>query len=831
MQRSLLLAVLIGLMLCPSLKSLGQSYLVSGKVYDSQTKEPLPFVNIVINPTTSPRKKMFGGTTDMDGKFRFSYPEPIVSLQFSYVGYHSQVIPIPKQKENIQVKLQRTELELAEVVIYPTENPAHRIIRNVVKNRDVNDPEKLSSFQYLSYDKVVFTLDTSKNTLSDSVVRMSNTKVGVQFTMSDSIQPQQVDDSLQKFLEKQHLFIMENVVERKFKYPDKNFNNVLASKISGLKDPLFVFLTTQIQSFSFYKEFIKIYTKSYVNPISPGSTGKYLFVIRDTTFQGNDTLFTISFRPRKNTNFEGLKGVLTIHTDKWAIQNVIAEPADDQGGIGVTIQQMYEKVDSLYWFPVQLNTEVSFKGIKVGNFYPLGSGKSYIRNILINPELRGKEFNHYEVELAPDAGNRNQTYWNQFRVDSLTLKDQKTYQVIDSLGKEANFDRMVKTFQTLMSGRIPYKFIDFELNRILGYNQYEGLRLGLGIQTNAHLSKVVTVGGYGAYAFKDHRWKYGGNAGFLLHRRNELMLKVNYFNDVMESGCIRFFDDNPSLLLGDYRGLLYRKMDQAEFMGGSIGFRTRKYLLVNLAMSRTFKKTYDPDYSIQKGNITILRDEFIFTELSLGMKWAYKEKFIETGTNRYSLGTNYPIVWIQYTRGIKDLFKGDFDYNRIDLKVRKTFAIRYLGNLSMQLHAGYVDAYLPWSNLFNGIGSYRLFTLFAPNSFATLRMNEFVMNKYASLFITHDFGKLLWKGKKFSPEFAIATNVGIGALDREEDYRRTINLETMEKGYFESGLQINNLLNLQIYNLGAAVYYRWGPYAFPHEGENFSYRITLFVPF
>ncbi len=69
---------------------------------------------------------------------------------------------------------------------------------------------------------------------------------------------------------------------------------------------------------------------------------KYFFKIEDTTYSGKDTVYIITFRPRKGTNFDGLKGVISINTNKWAIQNVIAEPAEGGGGLRIKIQQMYE---------------------------------------------------------------------------------------------------------------------------------------------------------------------------------------------------------------------------------------------------------------------------------------------------------------------------------------------------------------------------------------------------------------------------------------------------------------------------------------------------------
>ena len=87
--------------------------------------------------------------------------------------------------------------------------------------------------------------------------------------------------------------------------PDRNYENVKANRISGFQDPIFVFLVSQVQSTSFYREFFQILDKSYINPISNGSENKYIFIIEDTLYtESMDTVFIISYRPRPNTNFD-----------------------------------------------------------------------------------------------------------------------------------------------------------------------------------------------------------------------------------------------------------------------------------------------------------------------------------------------------------------------------------------------------------------------------------------------------------------------------------------------------------------------------------------------
>ena len=817
-----------------------ESFSVTGQVIDSKTRESLAFVNIVINNSNNR-----GGTTDIDGKFSLRSANPVQTIRLTYVGYEPKTVAIGIHTKDLVIQMIQKDIDLQEVEILPGINPAHRIIRNVMDNRDTNDPEKVSTFSYTAYDKTVFTADadtTLKNDFSalvDTSLMLDRNGIGISFTMKpdsvkmDSTMKDSTTRLIEKLISNQYLFLMENVTKRMFMAPDKNYNKVIATKMSGFKDPILVFLTTQIQSFSFYKPFISIMMKDYVNPIGSGSFSKYFFKLEDTTYVEKDTVYIISFRPRKGTNFDGLKGLISINNHNWGIQNVTAEPSPNTGGIMIRIHQLYELIDGTQWFPVQLNTDVAFNNMRIGKYKMVGSGRSYIRDIVLNPELVRREFNHLDVEVDKDATSRNESFWDQYRVDSLSRKDRQTYRVLDSVGKANNFDKMAKTLQTLLSGRIPWGPFDFDINRLLNYNTYEGLVVGLGIHTNDRLSDWFKIGGFYQYAFGISTSKYGGDVSFLVSRRHDITFDASCFYDLVESGGVSYPADYESILSGNFRQLMLKKLDRTQSFNFSMGFRALKYVLFNVGISNDFKKTTTYDLATAEGTAVLLQDQFRFTTITAGFKWAYGEKFIQTINNKISLGTKYPVVWIEYTRGIKNFLGGEFDYDRFDLKIRKTFNIKYLGKLTIQLNGGYVDQPIPACNLYYTPASYRLITLYAPNSFGTMRSNEFLSSKYASLYFYHDFGYLLFKGKKwFHPEFALSQNIGFGWLDHPEKYAYiSIEPKEMNLGYYESGLLINNLVNLKVYTIGIGAFYRWGPYSFDNVGDNFAYKISMIFPF
>ena len=467
------------------------------------------------------------------------------------------------------------------------------------------------------------------------------------------------------------------------------------------------------------------------------------------------------------------------------------------------------------------------------NFNLVGNGRSYIRDISLNPDLKKKEFGYSEVEIEPDATRKVGEFWNKYRVDSLTDREKETYRVIDSLGKEENFDRMANIFQTLLSGKLPIKFIDIDLGKIVHYNNFEGLYLGLGISTNQTLWKKVKAGLFWGYGFGDKRAKYGFDVDVLVHKRSDSRIRLDAYYNVIASGDVEFFDDKNRVWRPDF---FYRFLiSQMNYtLGGELNYSFRLRPLRDFKWNAGLKvqeKQAYRDYFFAPGGDTLNKQTlYNFTDLQIGFRFAYRERTIETTKGQISMGSDYPVVWFNYTRGIEGLFGGDYNYNKFDLKIEDKIYIKYFGEFSFRLMGGIVLGDIPISNNFNGKGTYRIFTIYAPYSFATMRANEFYSDRYASLFLSHNFGNLLFDFKKWHPELVLVTNIGFGTFTTKEDHYN-IDFNTMEHGYYESGLLIRKILDLRVYDLGIGALYRYGPYSFDNVSLNFAYKITLFYNF
>ena len=712
-----------------------------------------------------------------------------------------------------------------------------------------NNPEKIKSFSYTSYNKFIVDADIDDHNLE-----------------KDSTE----DNKLQNFLETKYLFLMESVTKRKYLYPDRSKEIVIANRVSGVKNPMFTTLANSFQPFSFYNDFIEIGTKNYLNPISKGSFSKYFFWLEDSIYSYGHKVYIISFEPKKQ-NFDGLHGLLYINTYKYAVENVIAEtsnlaehlyktsknqekeeppldidtnteppevktqpPNEDDGSfqmdLKIKIQQKYSLIDSNYWFPAQLNTDIEI-GDATGknNSILKGKGRSYLTDIHLFDHLKPREFDRLAVEYEPNANKRDSTFWDTYRAEPLGPRGQETYQYLDSVGREAKIDRTLMALATLTTGKIPAGVFDIDINRLLDFNMYEKVRLGLGFHTSRRLSSFFTLGGYGAYGFGDKAFKYGGDVSFKLTKKNDLTLSALYFNDVRESASTQFYLDNDPLSSERRRHFMVSNMDKVENKEVALSFYTLKYLDVRAAFSSSVHTVTTP-YRYIKNNPEMEneRDEFHFTELKFGFKYAFRQKYVEILGNKVALETRYPVIWLNYTRGINNLGGGDFAYDKIDFKATKSWLTRKFGQPTITITGGWATGDTPYPVLYNGNGSYEpVIPLEAANSFQTMRLNEFLSDRYIALYYSHKLGMLKLNPYRSTPEFYLLTNIGFGSLSHPERHQN-YDFKTMEKGYYESGLSIRNLYKLKgVFGFGLAGFYRYGPYAFNKFVDDVAVKITL----
>jgi len=786
---------------------------LTGKVINEKTQEPLPFVNITIKNTTH------GTTADVEGRFKISWTEKEATVVFSYVGFEPfTYVTTPEVNHFLLVKLQEKSTQLHEVVIRPGDNPALKIIRKTILNKPLNDPENLASFSYRAYNKLYFDMDPT----------------------GDSAKNKR-EKQIRKFADRNHLFISESYTERKYVKPNLSHETVLANRMSGVKDPVFAFLATDFQPFSFYKDFIPLLTVNYLNPISAGSTERYDFSLSDTLYHGTDSVFVIAFEPLPGKTFEGLKGQLYISSDGYALEHVLAQPADDRALIEFRIQQKYEKTEG-HWFPVQLNTELRFKELKMGGIKLKYVDRSYLSDIQIGTSIPQQEFGLLNVDFSALANRRDEIFWNVHRKDSLAVKEKNTYHFYDSLGPRLNrLNFNLKAIEGIVVGRFRVGSFYLPLEDLVRFNRYEGTRIGLGVQTGERISKVFVLTGYAGYGIKDKAWKYGGSFQVNVVPNKEGYFKFSYKRDIVEPGSSDFIR-NPYGAWGNesLRSWLSSRMDsvkqyKAEFSVRPFHFSQVSFFLQRQQRNPTYRYTF-----VTEMNPLGQQQNFIASEVGLQWRLAWKERYIQVGNGKVVPSVVYPQINLHVSRGITGLWDGQYNFTKLEARIDQQWIFRCFGKTTLQLDFGKIFGQVPYPYLFNGKGSdigdsfFNSFVVY--NYFQTMGLYEFASDQFAYFFLTHNFGRLTGtRSRYFRPELSVVHNMGIGSLKNPEDHQG-IQIKTMEKGFLESGLIVSNIFRVNYFNLfyygfGAGAFYRYGDYALPRTADNFTFKFVVTATF
>lgn len=781
-----------------------QSQTVTGKITDAQNRQPLAFVNVVVN------EGLTGTMSDIDGRYEINSSVPIRLIKFSSIGYEPQIIELQPNAKKCNVALAPVTFELQEVVIDAGENPAHRIIDSLMAHRKANNPNSLRTYSYHIYDQMIFTIDSSD------------------FGKALASAPTQGQGGMQMFdslLKRSDLMVMETASEVFFHAPDRKLQNVLGTKIAGMKEPTFMYLVNSMQSISFYDDMINVAGTDYVNPISRNSKNHYFFTLEEVQPIGEgDSLYIISYHPLKGSTFNGMRGTMTVNSDGWALQSVKAEPNEQGGLYTANIQQLYQKVDG-QWFPKQLNTNLRFPSMAVnidGNTFPMVAiGKSYLTDIEINPDLSKRRFSDLEIVVDPNASFRDESFWTQHRIDSLTQRIQATYLLVDSLTRGNDiFDRVLGVTDKLMQqSALQMGPLDLDLGNIIKISNRRGWYFGLGLTTNDRLSRHLRFHGFVGYWTRMKGFDYGGGAKWLINRQRQMELGVKYRCQSESLGEFGSFEPVGGLLSENaYKYLFYSNIDVRR-KGGELYYSSR--------FARHFKgflnvALTDKTYLLSPFD-TLPTTRLFTTEVKL--RFAYNEKFLSKPNGIQSLGTIYPIVWLSYTHAFPGILGSQYAYDRIKFEVSKNFYTRFIGVSKIVLQAGYASASCPVFETFDLLGSYEPFGVYSPVSFGTMRENEFFCDRFVALYLSHNFNGMLWKTNSewFRPQLVLVTNLAWGDLRAENDIVG-LGFNTINKGYFESGIVVKGLLNAMWAKLGAGVFYRYGPYAFDNVWSNFAWK-------
>lgn len=718
-------------------------YKIKGRVKDIETAEPVPFANVFFKGTT------IGINTDFDGYFTIETAKLYDTLVVSYIGYVTKEKVIDQSKKeqiiNFQIKPENTKLN--EVQFVARENPSWTIMRKVMKNKNKNDKRRLKQFEYESYTKVEFDIDNVSKGLAK---RRAVKKI---LTAIDSIGRVTGDDGKPLI----PIFLSETISKYYYRRtPRKAKEHVLKSKITGvgIEDGSVVsqLIGASFQEYNFYKNWMKIAQKDFVSPLADGWKLHYRYFLMDSVQLGEHYCYKIDIVP-KNKRDLTFEGTMWIDKATYALKQIDVK-VDKKANINflekIKIQQSLAPTKSGAWLPAKTRVLIDIAELTSNTAGLIA--KFYVSNQKFDTEkTHPLKFYSDEIQVAEDYKIYDDNFWVQNRHDSLTATEKKTYEMINNIKELPVVKTWVEIISILGTGYKSFGPVDIG-NYLFAYatNNYEGHRFRLGFRTNGKFSRKISFNGYLAYGAWDKEFKYGAGVDYIISRKPWTTFSISRSQDIEQAAIPTDDRRLPNLYLASIRffGItstnLYLQQDnrislQSElFKGLNFGVRLRNHTFERLPDLPThFAYKTQPER-----NDSPVKTEFTNTELMGEIRWARRERFIQTGNRRISLGTKYPVFTLRYRWGIPNFMNSEFSYHKFTLDVNQRFRFGAFGNGFYQISGGYIPSQLPYPLLFRHLGNQTIF--FNNYGFNLMNYLEFTSDKYASFRYEHTFEGLLF---------------------------------------------------------------------------------------
>lgn len=748
MNRMVLQTVFYGLILFFTLtaqQGKAQGLVLKGSIRDAHSDEAIPFASVKFKNSSA------GRLSDSAGNFVFRFTEwPKDTLVITYVGYEDFLLPfdslfLSRVKNNtVQVTVQLIRGKFAnEVVVKRKIDRGLLMWKRIVRHKPDNDRYRFDNFSYELYNKLEIDLKNVSRDRWSKVPVIKN--YGFVFNNMDTTEegkpylPVYLTEALSNYYYQ--------------KAPKKRREVFLATKTLGVNnESVSKLLGGMDQNINFYSNFIPVFDKLFVSPISDNGDAYYRYRVLDTQMVNNRRLIHMSFTP-KHKGQNTFEGDCWVHDTTWAIQKMNLR-LDKDANINyvdkLSLIQEFKMVNDSTWFLSRdkFVVDLSFSGEKV--LAAIGRKSTTYKNIVINDSSVTNELSKNkiieETIYPPEAKEKTDSFWVQSRHEELNKTEKALYQTIDTLLKMESFQKLTRWVNFIGTGYMALGKVEIGpwFNWIT-YNAQEGLRLRFDLGTTRQFNKKFIMHGYLAYGFSDRRLKGEFDMLYLPKRNPRSYIGFQYFNDI-DYGQMYYDEitqDNIFALAIRKQGVPIKFLGKQEVkldffrethfgLSGTLGFSHKQFEpLRNLPP----KSIFPPDNG---SNVRVTS-----FETSFRLRFAYLEKFLEGSFYRYSLGSQYPIVEVKYTRGISGVAQSNYNYHKLTYSISDYTKIPPFGHIYYNVFGGRTFGTLPYMLLDIAPGN----EIYYYNKYAFNLMNryEYLHDKYIGINFEHNIGNGLFR--------------------------------------------------------------------------------------
>ncbi len=735
---------------------------VSGIVID-QDNYPIPFANVIFKNSTT------GTITDENGRFYLESSEKHKILQISFVGYETKNIPLANSVTYKMKVLLNEDSQLNEVTIYTGKqskknNPAIEILKKIWANKRSNGTKKFKQFEYGKYEKIEFDF----NNVDSSMVNSKLFK-GMEFIFKE------LDTS--NVTGKTYLPIFLNESVSKVygnNKTNKNREDLIANKNSGFSNnqTIVSFIKDLYSDYNVYDNYLKIFDKSFVSPLSKTGVNVYNYVLSDSAYINDKWCYNIIYYPRRKNELT-FKGDFWVNDSTWAIKDInlqASKSANINWVKDIYIEQEFEVLnDSVFLIKrdyFMSDFSLSKKNKSRGIY---GKRTTLYDDYQFNQD-KGEDF--YKQESNPYAfeiSNRDSLFWEENRLEKLNKDEQGVYKMLDTLKKVAKFKRIYNVVSILGSGYVEFPKLKFDYGSIFstfGFNDVEGFRLRFGGRTYFGPNDKWRIQAYGAYGFRDNQFKYGVSGKWLLSTKNRWILSGGNRRDIEQMG-VSLTTTNDILGRSFASSSFFttapnNKLTSINLSTLAIESEVSKNVVVKLSSSyRTMKSassSFGLDFYTDETRSEI-KSNLKQSELNLSLTITPNRKTTGYGVERTLVNTNYPTIYLGFNQGFKGVLESDFKYSKVQLFYRQPWQLGGFGRLFSNIETGKTFGNIPLGLLSIIPGNQSYFSIF--NTFPLLDYYDFVTDTYLSVNLEHVFNGRIFSRIPFLRKFNLREIVAI----------------------------------------------------------------------
>lgn len=764
--------ILFFIVLCMGVS--GLSAQIHGVVTDSETGEPLPYINIYYDG------KGVGTITDIDGKYSISYHQGWNELTFSVVGYATQVISVNSRTKELNVKM-KPDLVLQEVVVKPKKekysrknNPAVEMMKKVINAKKANNLEENDFYQYDKYQKITFSLnEITADSINESKLFKKypflKEQVEVCEVTGKNILPISVDETVSQKLYRKDPKSEKTII--------KGLNSSGINDIFSTGDMLTTVLKDVFQDINIYEDRFRFLQYPFDSPVSKSGIGFYKYYIMDTIQVERDKCFHLTFVPNNSQDF-GFTGHLYILADstyrvRKCVMN-LPKKSDINFVDHMIIEQEFEELPTGEWVLMKddMLCELSYLKKVLGSFQVRRTTR--YSNFGFD-EISERIFKKKGDEIKDvNAMMKGDDFWNEFRPTQLTKSESKMDQFVEQLSTIKGFKYIVFVAKAFIENFVetgtkdnPSKVDIGPINTMISTNYIDGLRLRASAQTTANLHPNIFLKGYYAYGFKDQKSKYMGEVEYSFDKKeylprefpkHSLTFTYQYDNMLPSDKYINTDKDNV------FTAFKFTTVDQYNYeRKASIKYeREREFGFKTTAILKyanyepcgeLFYRTMAGEQALQNAiasgemqgqkwvKTPFNTHDITIAEASLAFRYAPGETFVNTKQRRLPVNLDAPEFVLQHTVGLKGVLGSDYTYNFTEASAYKRFWLSSWGNVDLYLKGGIQWNKVPFPLLI--MPAANLSYIIQDETFNLINNMEFLNDRYASLDLSWNMqGKL-----------------------------------------------------------------------------------------